>query len=609
MSKQNETNNTMPKRGSMGGRHGGGGFEKSNNFKLAMSKLINYLSNYKYIILFATLLAFGSAFLTLYLPDKLKEITNLIAGGFVAGIDMSAVIDICLLLVVLISVGAILQYAQGFIMTTVSQRASKKMRSEISHKINKLPLKFLDEQAHGQVLSVITNDVDTISQTLNNSLTSIISAFTLIIGSLVMMFVNNWILALSAIGSSLIGLFLMGFIMKRSQKYFISQQQSLGEINGQIEEVYSGHNIVKVYGAEKQVKQVFDKTNNKLFSSAWKSQFFSGIMFPLMSFVGNLSYVVVCVVGSLLTLNGYIDFGVIVAFILYVRFFSQPLGQLAQAMTGLQSAGAASERVFGFLEEKELEDESKKTKQLSKIKGNVEFKGVKFGYEKDKLVINNFSAKIKAGQKVAIVGPTGAGKTTLVNLLMRFYEINEGDILIDGVSVKELTRENVHQLFSMVLQDTWLFDGTIYDNIVYATKNVTKEQVEEACKSAGVHHFIQTLPNGYQTVLNESLTISAGQKQLLTIARAMVQNSPMLILDEATSSVDTRTEILIQQAMDKLTKGRTSFVIAHRLSTIKNADVILVLNHGDIVEQGNHEQLIAKGGFYAELYNSQFEEI
>jgi len=444
-------------------------------------------------------------------------------------------------------------------------------------------------------------------QTLNQSLDMLVRAITMFVGSLIMMFYNSWILALVAISSTIIGFVLMMVIMKKSQNHFNTQQQGLGDINGHIEEIYSGHNVVKAYNGGKEAKKVFEGINESLYDSGWKSQFMSGLMMPIMNFIGNFGYVAVCVVGAILAMNGTIKFGVIVAFMLYVRLFTQPLSQLAQAMQQLQRTAAASERVFEFLEEEELTDESQKLKRLENIKGEVEFKDVYFGYEKDRIVINGFSAKVKAGQKVAIVGPTGAGKTTMVNLLMRFYEIDSGEICIDGIPINHVTRENVHDQFCMVLQDTWLFEGTIKENIIYSKQGITDGEVIAACKAVGIHHFIRTLPQGYDTVLNDKANVSAGQKQLITIARAMIQNSPLLILDEATSSVDTRTELLVQEAMDKLTKGRTSFVIAHRLSTIKNADMILVMRDGDIVESGNHKELLDKGGFYAELYNSQFE--
>ncbi len=524
-------------------------------------------------------------------------------------VNINDVIKIGIILIILYVLSAIFSYIQGFIMNTVTQRTAQRLRSDISKKINKVPLKYMDNTTYGDILSRVTNDVDTIGQTLNNSVSSMVTSCVLLVGCVIMMFVTNYLLAISAIVATLIGFSLMALVLAKSQKYFVMQQKNLGNLNGHVEEVYSGHDVVKVYNANAKMEGKFNEFNKKLYVSGWKSQFLSGLMGPLMGFIGNFGYVVVCIVGALLVNNGTITFGIIVAFIVYVRLFSQPLSSIAQNLTSLQSAGAASERVFEFLNEKELEDESNKTFRLENVKGDVEFRHVKFGYNEDKTIIKDFSAKIKAGQKVAIVGPTGAGKTTMVNLLMRFYEVGSGEILIDGVPTSELTRENVHELFSMVLQDTWLYNASVRDNIKYSKEGVTDEQVEDACRACGIHHFIKTLPQGYDTILDDNTTISAGQKQLLTIARAMIQNSPMLILDEATSSVDTRMEKIIQEAMDKLTKNRTSFVIAHRLSTIKNADLILVMKDGDIIEQGSHEQLLAQNGFYASLYNSQFEEI
>ena len=474
-----------------------------------------------------------------------------------------------------------------------------------------MPLKYFDSPSIGDVLSRVTNDVDMIGQTLNQSVTTFVTAVVMLVGSVIMMFVTNWIMAFTAIGSSLIGFVFMFLIMGKSQKYFARQQQYLGDINGHIEESYAGHNVVKAYNAEGNVKKTFNEINYKLYTSAWKSQFFSSLMQPLMAFIGNLGYVAVCVVGAVLLVNGTIaDYGTIIAFTLYVRLFTSPLSQLAQAFTSMQTAAAASERVFEFLEEPQLSDESGKTAYLApeNVRGDVTFEHVRFGYDEDRVIIHDFSAEAKAGQKIAIVGPTGAGKTTMVNLLMRFYEVNGGCIKIDGIPTNELTRENVHDLFCMVLQDTWLFDGTIRENVVYSKENVSDEEVVRACKAVGLDHFVRTLPHGYDTVLDDKANLSAGQKQLVTIARAMIENAPMLILDEATSSVDTRTEELIQKAMDKLTVGRTSFIIAHRLSTIRNADLILVMKDGDIIEKGSHEQLLAQNGFYAELYNSQFEQ-
>ena len=589
--------------------------EKPKNFKKSIGKLLLYCKRYWWIMALALALAMAGAILTVMGPDYIKQLTNELTnalGNIAQGIpgrdvDLDFIWDIGLFLIIIYVLGAIFNIIEGLIMATVTNKMTKRMRTDIAHKINRLPLKYLDSRSYGDILSRVTNDVDLIGQTLNNSLSTLVGSITLFIGSLIMMFVTNWIMALTAIASTIIGFGLMSVIMSKSQKYFTQQQNSLGAINGHIEEIYSGHNVVKAYNGEKGAKQTFDNINKQLYTSAWKSQFLSGLMMPLMQFIGNFGYVAVCIVGALLAVNGIIDFGVIAAFIIYVRLFTQPLSQIAQAFTNLQSASAGCERVFEFLEEKEMADETNKTAKIENVKGNVEFKHVRFGYNPDKPVIKDFSASIKAGQKVAIVGPTGAGKTTLVNLLMRFYDVDSGTIEIDGVSTQDMKRENVHKLFSMVLQDTWIFNGTVKENIIYDKENVTDEQVVNAAKACGLDHFIRTLPKGYDTVLDENTSISAGQKQLLTITRAMIQNGPMLILDEATSSVDTRTEILIQQAMDKLTEGRTSFVIAHRLSTIKNADLILVMKDGDIIESGTHDELLKQNGFYAELYNSQFQ--
>ncbi|HIU06248.1 MAG TPA: ABC transporter ATP-binding protein [Candidatus Onthoplasma faecigallinarum] len=524
-------------------------------------------------------------------------------------INLDNIFKICMILVVIYLVAYVVNFVQGFIMATVNQRVSRDLRSRISVKINKLPLKYFDKVSYGEVLSRVTNDVDTIGQTLNNSVNTLIGAAALFIGSLIMMFVTNWIMAISGVVATIIGFVLMIVIISKSQKYFVAQQNVLGQVNGFVEEAYSGQEIIKAYNAEEGTTGAFEVINKKLYSSAWKSQFYSGLMQPLMGFIGNLGYVVVCVVGAVLVHYNIINFSVIVAIMIYIRLFTQPLSQLAQGVTNLQSTAAASERVFEFLDQEEMPDESMLTKKLENIKGEVEFKHVKFGYTPEKMVIKDFSVKIRPGQKVAIVGPTGAGKTTLVNLLMKFYNVNDGDILMDGVSIKDISRENVHAIFGMVLQDTWLFQGSVKENIRYSKTDVTDEMIVSACKECGIDHFIRTLEHGYDTILDDNTNISAGQKQLMTIARAMVENAPMLILDEATSSVDTRTELLIQRAMDKLTENRTSFVIAHRLSTIKNADIILVMKDGDIIETGNHEELIKKNGFYADLYNSQFEEV
>lgn len=525
------------------------------------------------------------------------------------GIDMDGILSVCILLIVIYLISAICNFSQHFIMATVTQKVSRRMRSDISKKINRLPLKYFSSNSYGDVLSRVTNDVDTIGQGLSNSAANIVSASAQFIGCLIMMFWTDWIMAVTTIITTVLGIFFMAFIMKHSQRYFKQRQESLGKLNGYIEEMYSGHNVIRISNAKKRIKSRFNDLNLAVKNANFKSQFLSGLMQPVMNFVGNLGYVAVCIVGAMLVINGNITFGVITAFLIYVRLFEQPLKQIAQGMTNMQSTAAATERVFEFMEEEELENEDHIIRTRNDIIGEVDFEDVHFAYPDtpDKEVIHGFSAHIRSGQKVAIVGPTGAGKTTLVNLLMRFFETTSGDIKIDGVSVKELRRENVHSMFGMVLQETWLFEGTVRENLVYNCENVSDETMINACKACGIHNFIKALPQGYDTVLNDNTSISAGQKQLFTIARAMIQDSPMLILDEATSSVDTRTEVIIQKAMDKLTENRTSFVIAHRLSTIKNADVILVVKDSDIIEQGSHEQLLEKGGFYAELYKSQFE--
>lgn len=599
-----------------GGPHGMGGSEKARDFKGTWVKLIRYCKNHLPVIVASLVIAALGTLFQIIGPDRLKDMTNEIMKGLPAmvngqpvlgAIDFEAVFGIGILLVFLYASSAIFNFVQTYMMATVTAKISKNMRTDISKKINKLPLKYFDQTSYGDVISRVTNDVDAIGQTLNQSLNSLVSAVTMFVGSLIMMFYNSWILTLVAIGSTMFGFTLMLIIMSKSQKYFIAQQQGLGDINGHIEEIYSGHIVVKAYNGGKKAREVFEGINGSLYDSSWKSQFMSSLMMPIMGFTGNFGYVAVCVVGAALAMNGRISFGVIVAFMLYIRLFTQPLSQLAQSMQQLQRTAAASERVFEFFDEQELADESQKRKSLENIKGEVEFKDVQFGYEKDKPIIKGFSAKVRAGQKVAIVGPTGAGKTTMVNLLMRFYELDSGEICIDGVPIKQVTRENVHDQFCMVLQDTWLFEGSIKENIIYSKQGVSDEQVIDACKAVGLHHFIRTLPQSYDTILNDKANLSAGQKQLVTIARAMIQNAPLLILDEATSSVDTRTERIVQEAMDGLTRGRTSFVIAHRLSTIKNADLILVMKDGNIIESGTHNELLEEGAFYAELYNSQFE--
>ncbi|MBQ4163637.1 MAG: ABC transporter ATP-binding protein [Turicibacter sp.] len=582
---------------------------KKDKTPSSLGKLLRYCKKYVPFIIISLIGAGIGASLTIIGPDKLSEMTDLMSEGLFGEIDLEAISAIGFTLVMMYGASFILSLSQGLIMANVTQRVCKTLRTDLSEKINRLPMSYYNNTTTGDILSRVTNDIDMIGQTLNQSIGTLVSAICLFLGSLIMMFTTNVTLTITAILSTVIGFVFMSLIMKKSQKYFLSQQECLGKLNGHIEEVYSGHTIVKAYNGEGKMSDIFDSINMQLQENAFRAQFLSGLMMPLMTFIGNLGYVAVCIVGAILAMEGIISFGVIVAFIMYVRYFTQPLGQMAQAAQSLQSATAASHRVFEFLEAEEMMDESHKQTELKTAKGQVEFENVTFTYEgKDTPVIKNFSTTVKPGQKIAIVGPTGAGKTTLVNLLMRFNEINGGKISIDGTPISELTRENVHDLFCMVLQDTWLFEGTIKQNLIYNQDHISDEEVEKACEAVGLHHFIQTLHDGYDTILNDKVNLSAGQKQQLTIARAMLKDSPMLILDEATSSVDTRTELIIQQAMDQLMEGRTSFVIAHRLSTIKNADVILVLKDGDILESGNHEELLAKQGFYAELYNSQFEE-
>ena len=580
---------------------------KAKDFKGSLIKALSYNKKYSHFIIIAIILSVLASVFSIIGPDKLKEITNVITEGLTTSIDLNKIRNISFILVILYVLSFIFNYTQGFIMATVTNRFSKDLRSKISIKINKLPLSYFDNSTIGDVLSRITNDVDTLGQNLSDSIVSIVRALATFIGAIIMMFYTNGILALISILSSLIGFILMVIIIKKSQKYFLSVQEGLGNINGHIEEVFSSQNIVRVYNATEEMTNKFDKLNDSLFDDSRKSQFYSGLMHPIMGFIGNFGYVAVSIIGSILVLKGNISFGVIVAFMIYVRMFTGPLTQFAQTFSLLQSASAASERVFEFLEEKEMTDESNLKIVDNNIKGNLEFKNVKFGYNKDKVIIKNFNAKIKHGEKIAIVGPTGAGKTTIVNLLMKFYEVNSGDIIIDNTSIKELKRESVHELFTMVLQDTWIFNGTIKENIVYNKKNISDKKVEEVCELVGLNHFIKTLPLGYDTVLGDIESLSSGQKQLLTIARSMLDDKPFIILDEATSNVDTRTEKMVTSAMDKLTKGKTSFIIAHRLSTIKNADLILVMKDGNIVELGNHKELLKKKGFYAELYNSQFQ--
>ncbi len=594
--------------GGPGGRMGGG--EKAKDLIGTWKKLLYYCKTYTTAFTIAIACAIIGTILQLLGPNKLSEISKYIEEGLLTGeIALDSIFTVGITLVFFYAASWILATTQHWIMATVTQKVSKSMRKDISHKINRLPMWYYNRNSTGDVLSRVTNDVDTIGQSLNQSIGNLVSQVVLFLGSLVMMFITNWVMALTAVAATVLGFVFMMLIMGRSQKYFVRQQRALGALNGHIEEIYAGHTVVKAYNGEEQAIKTFDEMNSNLQECAFKAHCLSGLMMPLMTFIGNFAYVAVCIVGGIMALNGTIDFSVIVAFVLYVRYFTQPLSQIAQSMQTLQSAAAAGERVFEFLEAEEMEDESNKVKKLENVKGFVEFDHVKFGYEdSDKTIIHDFSATAKAGQKIAIVGPTGAGKTTMVNLLMRFHEIQGGEIRIDGVSTKDVKREDVHDQFCMVLQDTWLFEGTVRENLVYSTPNVSDEKIKEACKAVGLHHFIKTLPKGYDTVLTDQVSLSQGQKQQLTIARAMIADKPMLILDEATSSVDTRTELLIQEAMDQLMHGRTSFVIAHRLSTIKNSDLILVMKDGDIVEKGTHDELIEKNGFYAELYNSQFEQ-
>ena len=567
-----------------------------------------FLAGLQLPLLVAVVAAVCSSIITVYGPTKIKEIANLISDGLMTGIDLEAVSNIAGFLVVLYVFGAILNYTQAYIFSTSIQHFSQRLRKAIAEKINRLPLGYFDRHSQGDTLSRVTNDVDTAAQSLNQSLGTVLSASFLLIAVLITMFGMNWILALVTVVSTLIGFVFVSVFMGKSQGFFKSQQQDLAAVNGYVEEMYSGHNVVASYNAIESTKEEFAKLNHRLYDSIWKSQFISGIMMPIMIFIGNFSYVLVIIVGAALALNGHISIGIIVAFMAYVRIFSQPLSQITQGITSLQQASAAMGRVFEFLDEEEMADESHKERQLTNMKGEVVFDQVSFGYTPERTIIHDFSATAHAGQKVAIVGPTGAGKTTIVNLLMKFYEIDKGSIRIDGVDTKAMTRSEVHDAFSMVLQDTWLFEGTIRDNLIYNQTGISDERMMEASKAVGIHHFIMTLPDGYDTVLDDTVTLSVGQKQLLTIARALLKDAPLLILDEATSSVDTRTEELIQKAMDRLMEGRTSFVIAHRLSTIRNADLILVMKDGNIIEQGNHEELMAQAGFYADLYNSQFTE-
>lgn len=651
------------------GPRGNGNIEKSKDFKGTLIKTFNNLGKWKYVLIFALGMATLSAILALVAPNKLSDLTDEITLGITPNITENIIKDImtsddvamedkmalqsliadledsgkelddilleldnlpdsiysiikpkmnmvkiknmALILAIIYILSSIFSYIESILTTIIANKYAYKLRRDISRKINKLPLRYFDRHEIGDVLSRVTNDIDTVSQTMNNTIASLVSSITLLIGSIIMMFVTNWQMALTAIISSLFGFMFMAIILSKSQRYFTQRQVELGNLNAHIEEIYSGHSVVKVYNADIEAMEEFDKLNKNLYVCNKKSQFLSGIMQPLMGFIGNFSYLAVCVIGAILVSEDIITFGVIVAFMIYVRLFTNPLTRIAQSMTQLQSMTAAGERVFEFLEETEMPDESNLVKKLDResVKGEIVFKDVKFGYDKNRTIIKNFNAMVKPGQKIAIVGPTGAGKTTLVNLLMKFYDIKDGDIIIDGVSTKSLTRENIHDLFIMVLQDTWLFEGTIRDNLKFNKENVTDEEIMKVCKTVGVDHFIKTLPGGLDANVGDNDTISQGQKQLLTIARGMIENAPFLILDEATSNVDTRTEELVQKAMDKLTSGRTSFIIAHRLSTIKNADLILVMKDGNIIEQGSHDILLKKNGFYAELYNSQFDTI
>lgn len=582
---------------------------KPKDFKKAIINLFGYCKDYYRLIIFAIVLSIISSIFSIIGPGKVRDIINEITIGLTSTINMEVIKDITLFLAVMYILGAIFHYVEAYLMAIMTNKLSKNLRNKISVKINKIPLKYFDSTSYGDILSRVTNDVDTISRTLSESVSDLVSSIVLFIGVVLVMFITNPVMAITGILASLIGFSLLAFILAKSQKYYEIQQKELGNLNGHIEEAYSGHNVVKVYNNVENSKDEFEKINEKMFNSSIKSHFLSGLMPPIMGFIGNFGYVAICIVGSILVINGKINVATIVSFMMYTRLFTSPLSTIAQGFIELQSAAAASERVSEFLSESELEDESSKTLVLdrNKVEGNIEFNHVVFGYDDDKNIIKDFNVSVEKGEKVAIVGPTGAGKTTMVNLLMRFYEIKNGSITIDGVNTRDITRENVHDLFCMVLQDTWVFEGTIKENIIYNRKNITDNEVEDACRVVGLDHFIKTLPLGYDTVLGDIESLSAGQKQLLTIARGMLSDAPFLILDEATSSVDTRTEELVQKAMDALTKGRTSFIIAHRLSTIKNADLILVMKDGNIIEQGSHNELMEKNGFYTELYNSQFQ--
>ncbi|MDD4245165.1 MAG: ABC transporter ATP-binding protein [Candidatus Methanomethylophilaceae archaeon] len=583
--------------------------EKPRAFGDAWKKLFSYMGGYRIAVWIAVVFAFVGTVFILIGPNKLRDITDLISAGLMSGnVDMAAVWEIGYFLIAIYAASAVLSFLQNYILATVSQRTASRLRTDISKKINRLPLRYFDRSSKGDILSRATNDVDTLGQSMNQSVGTLITSVTMLLGSLVMMAYTNVVMMVVTVLSCVAGFALMFFIVNLSQKHFSTQQVYLGKMNGHVAEIYSSHDVVKVYNGQKEAARKFDSINEGLAGSAFKSQFLSGLMMPLMNFIGNFGYVMVCIVGATMVINGEISIGVIVAFMIYVRLFTQPLSQLAQAFTGMQSVAAAAERVFEFIEEEELPEERDVTRRIEKVRGHVEFRDVHFSYVPGKEVIRGFSAEVKPGQKIAIVGPTGAGKTTMVNLLMRFYETDRGDILVDGVSIKDMKRSDVHDMFCMVLQDTWIFEGTVRENIVYSKKDATEEEIIKACTAVGVDHFIRTLPDGYDTMLDNTSSLSVGQRQQITIARAMVENAPMLILDEATSSVDTRTERIIQKAMDSMTEGRTSFVIAHRLSTIRNSDLILLMKDGNIVEQGTHDELLARGGAYKDLYNSQFED-
>lgn len=576
--------------------------------KATLKQLFSYLRHYRILLIIAVILASCSAVFAVITPDFLSQITTEIQLGLIGEINIEAIFQLTFTASLLLIGSMVFGFIQNFMMATISQRTSQRLRSEINTKIDAMPLAYFDKTTYGETLSRVTNDVDTLATALNSSVGPLISSAILIIGTLFMMFYTNWIMAIAGLSATILGFTLIMLIMSKSQPFFLSQQKELGALNGHIEEVFSGQTVVKAYNNEAHVREIFYAKNTELYNSGWKAQFLSGLMGPIMGFISNFGYVAVCITGAVLVLNNTIEIGVIVAFMLYVRLFMNPLGTISQAFTALQPATAAGERIFALLAEEELSDEQAKTTHVDTIKGDVTFTNVNFSYTPERTIINDFSAHVHAGQKVAIVGPTGAGKTTLVNLLMRFYELNGGSIAIDGVPIADLTRENVHGLFGMVLQDTWVFEGTVRENLVYATPNVSDEQLKAVCKEVGLYHFIKTLPHGFDTILDEKTALSSGQKQLITIARAMIENAPLLILDEATSSIDTRTEKIIQNAIDTLTTGRTSFVIAHRLSTIKNADLIFVMKDGDIIETGNHDELIAAKGFYCDLYNSQFDQ-